>query len=115
MLKTNVQDTTKKEQTRMEIALTKEPIQEFYYSINLAEVNLLPGDMLVYYFEVWDNDAIHGPKSSTSQQFELKVPTESELNDIIERNSNEAQEKAQMSMSELKKMQEDINELIGCV
>ena len=112
VLKTNVQDTTKKEQTRTEIALTKESMQEFYYSINLAEVNLQPGDKLVYYFEVWDNDAIHGPKSSTSQQFELQVPTENELNDIIERNSNEAQERAQMSMSELKKMQEDINELM---
>ena len=112
MLKTNVQDTSIKEQTRSEIALAKEAVQEFYYSKNLAEIVLAPGDKLVYYFEVWDNDAIHGPKSATSQQFELQVPTESELDSIIDRNSNEAQEQARMSMSELKKMQEDINELM---
>ena len=112
MLKTNVQDTSVREVASFDVGLTKELVQEFNYSALLDEVELGPGDKLTYYFEVWDNDGIHGPKSAKSQQFELQVPTESELDNILDRNSNEAQEHAQRSMSELKKMQQDINELM---
>lgn len=112
MVKTNVKDTTQKDVTVQPIGLTHELVQEFYYSLNLNEVILNPGDKLVYYFVVWDNDAIHGPKSATSQQFEVAIPTERELDNILERNSNEAQKKAELSMNELKKMQQDINELM---
>ena len=112
LVKTNVQDTSKKEVLAYGIGITKETVQEFNYSTDLSDIELGPGDKLVYYFEVWDNDGIHGPKSATSQQFELQVPTEKELDNILDRNSNEAQERAQQSMSELKKMQQDINELM---
>ena len=112
LVKTNVQDTSVKEVLAYGIGLTKESVQEFNYSTDLSDIELGPGDKLVYYFEVWDNDGIHGPKSATSQQFELQVPTEKELDYILDRNSNEAQERAQQSMSELKKMQQDINELM---
>ena len=109
---TNVQDTTYKVQESFPIALSESALQEFSYAINLSEFVLNPGDKLVYYFQVWDNDAIHGPKSVTSQQFELSIPTERELDQILDRNSNEAQNQAQKSVSELKKMQEEINEMI---
>ena len=112
LVKTNVQDTSKKEVLAYGIGITKETVQEFNYSTDLSDIELGSGDKLVYYFEVWDNDGIHGPKSATSQQFELQVPTEKELDNILDRNSNEAQERAQQSMSELKKMQQDINELM---
>ena len=111
-LKTNAKDTSVNEIVSYPIALTQESVQEFNYSFNLNEVVLNPGDKLVYYFEVWDNDGIHGPKSVKSQQFELSVPTEQELDNILDRNSEEAQQHAQKSMSELKRMQEDINELM---
>ena len=94
------------------MALNKETVQEFHYAINLDDIELAPGDKLVYYFEVWDNDGIHGPKSSTSQQFEISIPSAREMNNMLQRNSDEAQRQAQKSMSELKKMQEDINELM---
>ncbi len=112
LVKTNVQDTSKKEVLAHGIGITKETVQEFNYSTDLSDIELGPGDKLLYYFEVWDNDGIHGPKSATSQQFELQVPTEKELDNILDRNSNEAQERAQQSMSELKKMQQEINELM---
>ena len=111
-IRTNVEDTSLKEVTSTAVALTKETVQEFHYAINLDDIELAPGDKLVYYFEVWDNDGIHGPKSSTSQQFEIFIPSAREMNNMLQRNSDEAQRQAQKSMSELKKMQEDINELM---
>lgn len=112
MVRTNVQDTSIKEVRSYPMAIGHDPVQEFFYTLNLAEIVLNPGDKVVYYFEVWDNDGIHGPKSATSQQFEIQVPTEKELDHILDRNSNEAQHNAQQSISELKKMQEDINKLM---
>lgn len=112
LVKTNAQDTSIKEEKSYEVGISKDAMQEFNYSTILPDIVLAPGDKLVYYFEVWDNDAIHGPKSATSQQFELQVPTDKELENILDRNSNEAQEFAHQSMSELKKMQLDINELM---
>ena len=112
MVKTNEKDTTRKDITTVDLALTSDVVQDFYYSTDLSEIELAPGDKLVYYFEVWDNDAIHGPKSASSQKFEVSIPSAKELDNILERNSSEAQHSAQKSISELKKMQQDINELM---
>lgn len=109
---TNAKDTSINITESYSIGINQESVQEFLFSFNLAEISLHPGDKLTYYFEVWDNDAIHGPKSSTSQHFEVIIPTEQELDNIIERNSQEAKQHAQNSMSELKKIQQDINELM---
>ena len=112
MVKTNVKDTTKKEEVSIPIGITNQTVQEFYYSTNLDDIQLGPGDKLVYYFQVWDNDGVHGPKSAISQQFEVVIPTEHELDNILDRNATEAQQHAKQSISELKKMQQDINELM---
>ena len=100
------------ERRELPVALTGELVQEFVYGWNMAEMALAPGDRLQYYFEVWDNDAINGPKMSTSQQFVVEVPTERELSQILDKNSAEAVESAEHSMSELKKLQEEINEMM---
>ncbi len=110
--KTNVKDTSQHQTETREIGITQETAQEFLFSADMSQLTPMPGDKIVYYFEVWDNDGVHGPKSTRSQQFELQVPTEEELENILSRNSNEARENAEMSMSELKKMQDDINELM---
>lgn len=110
--KTNVKDTSQHLTETTEIGITKESAQEFLFSVDMSKLTLLPGDKVLYFFEVWDNDGVHGPKSTRSQQFELQVPTEEELDNTLSRNATEAREKAEMSKSELKKMQEDINELM---
>lgn len=112
ILKYNESDPSSKDSTVTLIGITKETSQEFDFSINTNELMLVPGDHLQYFFEVWDNDAIHGPKSSKSQQFDLEIPSEKELENILERNSNSAKENAETSMSDLKKLQEEINELM---
>ena len=112
ILKSNKKDTSIHARTTSLVGISKESSQEFLYSVNLNEIALNPGDKLQYYFEVWDNDAINGPKSSMSQSFEIDVPTDEELDDILQQNTSQIQQKAQSSMSELQKLQEDINELM---
>ncbi|MBQ4206544.1 MAG: hypothetical protein II662_07800, partial [Bacteroidales bacterium] len=89
-----------------------EASQEFYLSFNTAEIVLEPGDVLGYWFEVSDNDAIHGPKTTKSQVFEIKIPTAEELEQILDRGNSEVRQSAETQMSELQKLQEEINEMM---
>ena len=108
----NPTDTLRKAVSVAEIALNGEASQEFYFSFNTAELTLAPGDELSYWFEVSDNDAIHGPKKARSQMFEIKIPTAEELDQLLDRSSNEVRESAEVQMSELQKLQEEINEMM---
>lgn len=95
-----------------EMALGEGASQEFYFSFNTAELTLAPGDELSYWFEVYDNDAIHGPKKATSQVFEIKVPTAEELDQMLDRSSQEVRQSAEAQMSELQRLQQEINDMM---
>jgi len=43
------------------------------YQWELEKLQLRPGELISYYMEAWDNDAISGPKSSLSQTYYLEV------------------------------------------
>ena len=102
-------DSTAEEDIALQEGLSAQP---FYFSFNIAELDLRPGNDLQYYFEVYDNDAIHGPKSTRSRAFEIRIPSEEELDEQLSANSTQAQEQAQMSVSELQQLQEEINTLM---
>lgn len=112
VVRTNVSDTSVKETQRVPIAITRDASQEFYYSSDFSQIALNPGDHIKYYFEVWDNDGINGAKSTQSQTFEIQVPTNEEIDQIIRSSSSEINKQADLSISELKKLQEEINEMM---
>ncbi len=45
------------------------------YPWNVSDLNLLPGDALNYYVEVWDNDAVSGPKRAATEIRTLRFPS----------------------------------------
>lgn len=112
MIRSNVSSSEKADTTLIKIGITKELSQEFYYSLRTDEITLNPGDKLQYFFQVWDNDAIHGSKCAQSQHSEIVIPTEKELENILEHNANEAKDHALNSMSDLKKLQNEINDIM---
>ena len=62
---------------------------EFFHFWNLETLNILPGDEVVYYFEVFDNDGVNGRKSAKSSIKTFKAKTEKELDENINK-SNES-------------------------
>lgn len=77
--------------------------QQFFYSASFDSLNLQSGDMVKYYFEVFDNDKINGYKSSQSRIFTYKQPSdddierkseksEKQINDQLSRNQDKAQD-----------------------
>ncbi len=109
----NPADTAQNARNEAEIALKQgETSQDFYFSFNTAAVTLAPGDELSYWFEVSDNDAIHGPKTTKSTVFEIKIPTADELEHMLEQSSSEVRQSADAQMGELQRLQEEINEMM---
>ena len=94
------------------IALASGTSQPFYFSFNMAEITLLPGDILEYFFEVSDNDAIHGPKTTRSQRFEIHIPSAEQLDSLLDRSSNEVHHNAEQQISDLQRLQQEINDLM---
>lgn len=108
----NVNDSSQHLVSRYDIPFSATTSQEFYYSFDFSTISLNPGDRVKYYFEVWDNDAINGPKSSKSQQFETAVPTEEEIDEIIRNASSDISSHAETALSDMQKIQNEINELM---
>ncbi|MBR5778020.1 MAG: hypothetical protein IKY22_06140 [Bacteroidales bacterium] len=113
IIRSPYEDTVNKQIVEKDLPFTPtESTQEFYYSTLFEDVEINAGDKVEYYFEVWDNDGIHGPKSAKSQVFEIKVPTEKELEEMLESSSEEINSMSESSLQEIKQMQKDINDMI---
>ncbi|WP_316790215.1 hypothetical protein [Pedobacter frigoris] len=59
----------------------------FFYFWNLNEASIRPGQVLEYYFEVADNDAVNGPKTTKSDIKTMEVPTERQITEKLDQGS----------------------------
>ncbi|MCD6366940.1 MAG: hypothetical protein J7L46_05305, partial [Bacteroidales bacterium] len=84
--------------------------QGFEYGFDFAGI-VATETKISYYFEVWDNDGIHGPKSSRSSVFQFSKPSKGEL-DSLENAVNESVEKKLKTSQKLAKdIQKNIEKL----
>lgn len=86
--------------------------QGFYsYLFDINSLNLEAGDDLKYYFEVFDNDAVRGPKSARTPVMSYSKPTVKEVTKEIEKATKDVQQELQQTLKESKKVQDQINKL----
>jgi len=83
----------------------------FYYSWDVSPLNIEPGDNIEYYFEVWDNDAVNGSKSTRSEKKIYKAPTLKELSQENEKKSDELKKDMEQSIKDAKALQKEVEEL----
>jgi hypothetical protein len=81
------------------------PEQYFQYSFILPEMGLKPGDGFNYYFEVRDNDALHGYKVTRSITGYVKLPGK----EALEKAADSTAEAVKQSMKDRLKELEEIN------
>ncbi len=81
---------------------------QYTYSWDLKQLDLKPGDQVSYYFEVFDNDAVHGSKSARTQPRVYAVPTVEEFEKIEEENVEEIQQRLSKALKESKKVKEQL-------
>lgn len=96
-------------QAELPIEINKQNIaQGYFYFLNASQFNLKPGDKIEYYFEVWDNDGIHGPKSAKTQTMFYKAPSIDDINKATEKNNSEIKKDINDEIKKAKELQKDI-------
>lgn len=85
--------------------------QQFFYNFDIANLKINAGNTIEYYFEIWDNDAINGSKSSKSQVMEYRLPSIDEINKHTEESNKSIKEQMEEAIKETKQFQKDIEEL----
>ncbi|WP_439880841.1 DUF4175 family protein [Pontibacter sp. MBLB2868] len=83
--------------------------QTYYYQWNTATLNLQPGDKVEYYVQVWDNDAINGPKSARTRSFQLKVPDKRELQKELNNNSQSVASQMSKTLEKATQLQKELS------
>lgn len=84
---------------------------QFFHSWNMQSLMIEPGEEIEYYFEVWDNDGVTGPKSSRTQSMIFKAPTLAELAEKAEKNADKTKSDLEKSIQQSKKLQKDMSAL----
>lgn len=84
--------------------------QNFVYQWALDSLHLGAGDRLQYYLEVWDNDGVHGHKSTKSAAYQLEIPSEQALKNEITRSQSSAENELERSLTKAKSLKESIEE-----
>ena len=85
--------------------------QPYYYFLDASRFELLPGDKIEYYFEVWDNDGVTGSKSAKTQTMLFKAPTIDEVNAATDKNNSEIKKDLEDGAKKAKDLQKEINDL----
>lgn len=111
-------DGKKEAENRINVRIKSGDIrQPFYQYYDAGDLPLMPGDQVEYYFEVWDNDGVHGPKSVKSSSFSYKAPTLEEVKKEKQQSSQslkssmeKALKNAVQLQQEMRKMEEKMTE-----
>jgi hypothetical protein len=83
----------------------------YQHSFNIRKLNLEPGDNLFYYFEVKDNDAINGSKSSRTDMISFRKPSYKEFKEMENANDEFIKDNLKDSKSDMEKLQEALQKM----
>lgn len=87
-------------------------IQSFFYALDLGLLNISAEDELEYYFEVWDNDGVNGPKASKTKPQIYKAPGVVELQKQADVQDQAVKEKMDETYKDVKNLQKQIDEML---
>jgi hypothetical protein len=105
-------DTTKKEIKVENLPFNKNVNQQsFYYSVDIKQIEVNPGEEIQYYFEVCDNDALHGGKCSRTGFFTYKALTPEEIEKLASQKEKDITKSLESALKESRQIQKQIEEL----
>ncbi|MDP3467139.1 MAG: hypothetical protein Q8S11_02320 [Daejeonella sp.] len=83
----------------------------FFYIWDANEVAAKPGEQIEYYFELFDNDGVNGPKSVKSTIKTLKLPSEAELKKKLEANTEQIKNKMEQAIKKSAQLEKETKKL----
>ena len=85
--------------------------QVFYHDWDLSALDLMPGDRLEHWFEVWDNDGVNGSKSARTSVRVFAAPSLRELAERQEQDADRIKEALQEGIREAQELQRDLDRI----
>lgn len=105
------------ESKRVPLETPSDKSSRFFFEWNLDDIGVIQGDVLEYWFEVWDNDQINGPKVARSNSYTFAPPSVDEIraerdeaNQNIASRMSAAREEAEALRKEMAEMQRQLGE-----
>lgn len=86
---------------------------EFYHYYDFNSLGLSEGQKVEYYFIVWDNDFIGGPKSSRSVTRVYKNPTREEVDEMMSQREEQLSEALENARKKLLEQQLEIERVLA--
>ncbi len=83
----------------------------FSYYWNIQDLGIKPGDKMTYYFEVWDNDGVHGSKSSKSSLMRFDMPTMNEIDKQLTADNKEVKDDLKQTMKEARDLKNKLQDM----
>lgn len=83
----------------------------FFYQWSLSDLGIVQGDVVEYWFEVWDNDRIHGAKMARSTPRTFSPPTELEMREERDQANADIEERMQQARESAAELREEMEEL----
>ncbi|PEN06657.1 hypothetical protein CRI93_08395 [Longimonas halophila] len=90
---------------------TEQQVEHTWLLVQDSGLDLLPGDEVVYYAEVWDNDAVSGFKSAETPTQRLRVPTAAERYAELDETQDRAASSLESVREQSQSMQEQFRQL----
>ena len=81
---------------------------QFFHSWDISALDLVAGDKIEYYFEVWDNDGVNGSKSTKSEKRIYKAPSLKEASEQADRKNNDIKEEIEKTAMLARKLQQEL-------
>jgi hypothetical protein len=83
----------------------------FFYLWNLNTIDLKPGQVLEYFFEVADNDGVNGAKTAKSEIKNYQAPTQQQIAEKIAEGGDALKKKMESAIKMAQKIEKDSKKL----
>ncbi len=77
----------------------------------LSSLHFVPEDAIEYFVEVFDNDAVSGPKSGRSNLYQLRLPSLEEVFTDVNKTQEESLEELKENFKDAEKLKEEVREI----
>ena len=93
------------------VKITPGVLTTFNQYVDILSMNLQPGQKLSYYIEAWDNDGVHGSKSSRSEVMTYLMYNDKQIDSAINANSQQISAGISNSASKTQELQGDYKDM----
>ena len=84
---------------------------ELPYTWDLSPLRLSPEDVVEYFAEAFDNDAVHGPKSGKSQLYLLRLPSVEEVFAELDKGHETSLEDLKQTLQDAKQLKDKVESI----